>query len=180
MPLSQADLRAARLRSLEGGATAEPAAEEVAPPPAVTAVVSAAAAAPTNDSLGDATVLTEAEIASVRRLLWALDAPEDDRRRWHRQGFVFCSPGEGPSFGLQQVRRRECRLSRPVSLSPSLLWIFCHAKSVGWWPMFVFSPCTLILSSPPSSHPHPSLKRNRVMAVLAEYLLRCKRSCFGA
>ena len=103
MPLTNEDMRAARLRALEGGGGAT----DRAVSPGEAAPAAPAAAAPeddtANDSFGDVAELSITELSSVRRLLWDFGAPEDDRRRWHRQGFVFCSPGEGPSFGLQQV-----------------------------------------------------------------------------
>ena len=93
-------------------------AEPVAPPAADPAAPAASPAADPSaspraalqltrqGSFGDAVEVSEAELESVRRLLWDLDAPEDDRKRWHRQGFNFCGASginaAGPSFGLQQ------------------------------------------------------------------------------
>jgi hypothetical protein len=56
---------------------------------------------PENDVTMDAaTEVIGSEVTKdIRNMLWSSDAPDDDRARWYRQGFVFC---ENPVFGLQQ------------------------------------------------------------------------------
>jgi hypothetical protein len=64
--------------------------------------VGISAPVPENDVTmdGAATEVIGSEVMNdIRNMLWSSDAPDDDRARWYRQGFVFC---DNPVFGLQQ------------------------------------------------------------------------------
>ena len=83
-------MREARLRALGQAPSAAPltvaspaVAEALVALQLTTPTLQAAAAAPASpDGLGEATALSEEELAEIRRLLWDAGAPEDDRRRW--------------------------------------------------------------------------------------------------
>eukprot|EP00613_Pedinella_sp_CCMP2098_P064152 CAMPEP_0171973336 /NCGR_PEP_ID=MMETSP0993-20121228/227174_1 /TAXON_ID=483369 /ORGANISM="non described non described, Strain CCMP2098" /LENGTH=77 /DNA_ID=CAMNT_0012624107 /DNA_START=38 /DNA_END=267 /DNA_ORIENTATION=+ len=77
MPLTNEDMRAARLRALEGGGGATDRA--ISPGEAAPAAAAAPEDDTANDSFGDVAELSITELASVRRLLWDFGAPEDDR-----------------------------------------------------------------------------------------------------
>jgi len=94
-PLSASEMREARLRALNQTSGTAP--NTTTPPvdyseASVTAEVpvpvlpaTEPATTPTSalaDGLGEATALSEAELSTIRRLLWEYGAPEDDRRRW--------------------------------------------------------------------------------------------------
>lgn len=103
-PTSREELRAARLQAL-GVEDAPIRSQQVTTDPPPTEAAAALPPPGPGPRLGEPAALPEDDLRRARLLLWGPNALEDDRRRWHRQGFTFC---ESPAFGLEQGHGGPC------------------------------------------------------------------------
>jgi len=89
--ISQEELRKQRIRALDRNSQEEDNEEEIVQQP--WEIVN------NPEDIDNIESILKPALLEIWGILWSQDAPEDDRTRWYRQGFVFC---EEPCFGLQQ------------------------------------------------------------------------------